>query len=768
MSDYRVIMKTNFGGTVYLGDVSDRNVAGTVCDLEDAGCAVYAPEGERFDFTECQAIPLAANPADPSRIPTDEKALKQSLEGPRQAMSDGVALLSRQITVGRTPLGRVSDRSVTYPLPKNVLEKVSLEEAAVNLAIFFKTTRELMSPEMLEMFQTNNRYIDVERLVAESSNKRAVKGLIGKITTQFVNWMISKNAKLKKSKLPASLGIGIPSDAPGWNYGPTDGAEGLQLLPNATLVKRTESNQISFRDAIEALDVGLFDPDSVEWAFKSAILDTLDNLGDTRKMSCCAQASSMCRLVCLADTNQRSATRVDILGRPFDDPKSKAYDEVSYNRMALGGRHTAFLANPYYFMRILIEAIKKRGLAYPGKLDAYNKACMEKEGEAQYALSPKDKKRFLKLVPPSVRLNVLSDYVWEMICPDLFKMFQGRSKFAGESLPRIQFYDYTKIPGRWPQSTRSIVEAEIGYDAGFEYELPSNYHITFSFSGTKGSLQLSTVQNWAGQNTTFAFQTTSLSAGDIDKLLRPEFAAQRTLIRSSGMTEAERLNAEKKLLKHLKSFKTRLIRALKKSKIRGLTISSSATPIKESLPSSYMGYPVINGDFSDLRFLDIYQKRDPDESAIVGLKWKVPHGARFEVEGLDKYRWKKASAKKRAEYIAEGGYPTPYAQFTPLGGTAYSGLGMGERAQEAGASFAQLRVALNIAIDVGLDEPVRVFIMPKETGADAIRDMFTDIYLGSDEPSFSFVTETGSLINEEEQSALEDAVEIMYRLVSEG
>lgn len=53
----------------------------------------------------------------------------------------------------------------------------------------------------------------------------------------------------------------------------------------------------------------------------------------------------------------------------------------------------------------------------------------------------------------AVRLNGTSDIVWERKHPEIFREFS-----------HIPFYDYTKIPGRW--------------------DLPSNYHLTFSRSET--------------------------------------------------------------------------------------------------------------------------------------------------------------------------------------------------------------------------------------------------------------------------------------------
>ena len=56
---------------------------------------------------------------------------------------------------------------------------------------------------------------------------------------------------------------------------------------------------------------------------------------------------------------------------------------------------------------------------------------------------------------PIVRLNTLSDLLWEKIAPELFTEF-----------PSVQFYDYTKYPLRYRKT------------------LPSNYHLTFSRAET--------------------------------------------------------------------------------------------------------------------------------------------------------------------------------------------------------------------------------------------------------------------------------------------
>ena len=56
---------------------------------------------------------------------------------------------------------------------------------------------------------------------------------------------------------------------------------------------------------------------------------------------------------------------------------------------------------------------------------------------------------------PLIRLNVFSDLPWQLMFPDLFEHFDGDNF--------VQFYDYTKVPGR---------------------TAPSNYDLTFSFAGT--------------------------------------------------------------------------------------------------------------------------------------------------------------------------------------------------------------------------------------------------------------------------------------------
>jgi len=62
---------------------------------------------------------------------------------------------------------------------------------------------------------------------------------------------------------------------------------------------------------------------------------------------------------------------------------------------------------------------------------------------------------------PLVRLNVFSDIPWELVCPGIFSYF-GDPEQKDAKRGYVQFYDYTKVPGR---------------------VVPDNYDITFSYAG---------------------------------------------------------------------------------------------------------------------------------------------------------------------------------------------------------------------------------------------------------------------------------------------
>jgi hypothetical protein len=117
----------------------------------------------------------------------------------------------------------------------------------------------------------------------------------------------------------------------------------------------------------------------------------------------CVGASPGCRSACLV-----------YAGRNEIDP---------YNKIVKRARHEALLREPAAFVRMLAENI--------------------------------DRHARRRTAVPLVRLNVFSDLPWEKLCPDLFQAF-----------PDLQYYDYTKVPGRDPVRDRT-----------------PNYHLTFSYSG---------------------------------------------------------------------------------------------------------------------------------------------------------------------------------------------------------------------------------------------------------------------------------------------
>lgn len=112
---------------------------------------------------------------------------------------------------------------------------------------------------------------------------------------------------------------------------------------------------------------------------------------------------------------------------------------------------------------------------------------------------------------PVVRLNGTSDIPWENVFPQLFETF-----------PDVQFYDYTKRPGR---------------------TTPANYHLTFSRSETN------------------------------DETVKTECAAGRN--------------------------------------VAAVFATAKGAP----LPATFHGVPVVDGDLSDLRFLDA-------AGVVVGLRAK--------------------------------------------------------------------------------------------------------------------------------------------------
>jgi len=90
-------------------------------------------------------------------------------------------------------------------------------------------------------------------------------------------------------------------------------------------------------------------------------------------------------------------------------------------------------------------------------------------------------------VKPAVRLNGTSDIKWEASAYHI----GGQSVF--DWFPEVQFYDYTKIPGR---------------------KVPANYHLTFSFTGETLASRAGAERAFRdGQNVAVVFRNEAIRAG---------------------------------------------------------------------------------------------------------------------------------------------------------------------------------------------------------------------------------------------------------------
>jgi len=130
------------------------------------------------------------------------------------------------------------------------------------------------------------------------------------------------------------------------------------------------------------------------------------NLLPAVNASWCVGSNRFCRSACLAHTGR---------------------NVYGYSIRVKRQRCAALVAHPEAFMRAVAERV------------AQHERNSTKRGDE-----------------PFVRMNVLSDIPWELVAPGLFQAY-----------PNLQFYDYTKVPGRDPRA------------AGVE-----NYDLTFSYSGS--------------------------------------------------------------------------------------------------------------------------------------------------------------------------------------------------------------------------------------------------------------------------------------------
>lgn len=241
-----------------------------------------------------------------------------------------------------------------------------------------------------------------------------------------------------------------------------------------------------------------------------------ENVGDrwgartfsNRAFNLCVSSTPECRKTCLVFTGQNSA---DV-----------------YNDAIKLARTTWLLEEPVAFGRLLIGFVQWFSRATTG---------------AQ-----------IECARPFIRLNVLSDIPWEVVFPDLFAMF-----------PAMQFYDYTKVPGRR------------------ERGLPPNYDITFSYSGR--NLRECEKELAAGNKVATVFLPPYWSVVSYDTM------------------------------KEIATFPTRH-QAQDYMKKRGL--SKEEAYVSGAIPDTWLGYPVVDGDLSDVRPLDPHP-------CVVGLSYKTPN-----------------------------------------------------------------------------------------------------------------------------------------------
>lgn len=575
-----------------------------------------------------------------------QKLLGEALDAPNHAFN--FALLNRDIcTVGQP-------REIQYPIRVSDVEDVSVELAGIHLAMLVPNLARALPKTITDKFE-HASYItqeEIDRL--DDKQKTKVK----QVVFNYCKGLLRTNTKLSKNKVPSSLGIGKPSDVEGFNEVATLGSVGLSFLPakNFFIDDPVETKQRSFKSIVkeyaEALNIlasgtPAISPNAhklakmykafekgkhvetkkgaqplsaqnlkiLEYTFNllSEVFDTPSLIHS--KKTACLYSSRQCRSTCLVSSGRRGNDAYDV----FDFKRT--LDE-GHTRMLLGYYQAGFLANPYYFLRILIEAIYQHVRLSHQKVCEYN---AEAFGEGREDDVIQNVEEYFEKLPPSVRLNVYSDYPWERIFPDLFNLFarneHERIGFGNYPSVGVQFYDYTKIPGRWSTETRKRLcqELDSPWRHGKSYVVPSNYDLTFSFSGTPKSYQYQEICLKAGQFATVVFSSASLASKDIID------AFKMTSNTFKEMTGEEVYN--KKIAPILSKIQDALMDNFGNGNVKPLDLTSrqiaSRIEYRDRIPKSFDGYRVISGDMYDLRFLDKYMQIN-NEPLIIGLTWKIP------------------------------------------------------------------------------------------------------------------------------------------------
>ncbi len=549
-------------------------------------------------------------------------------------------LLRKKCTVGYN-----AGQDIQYPISYKSVEEISLNEAGVNLAIFDAALAAKLPMSVIEEM-AESRYVSQEFIDSLPSNEQKS---VSRVVTNLVGKILKGNTKLRKNKIPAAVGIGKPSGMEGFNEAPTFGSVGLNLMNARSM---TGGEDVTGLDSIRSVAAEFFhkaqeiieheerqkkpDRSAINKCLKMQVSfrimeECLD--GFTKNASSCQNATNGCYAPCLVTSGRQNS-----ITDPFGDKGPSASLEGlkgGVTRMSKAYIHCAFLANPYYFLRLLIEAIYIHAKNHVAQICVYN-------GEAYIDpdLDPiMDIEDYLNKIPPSVRLNVYSDYVWERIYTDLFSLFDRKRPkvFRGVggsyAATPVMFYDYTKNPGRWSTKQRKKLfkSLDLEWDPKYAYKLPDNYHLTYSFAGSRQSYAWSKLANMAGQNSTFVFSTMSLMHESISKALK--ITGQSF----GGKTGMEIRKSLDRLDKRLYDILERVFGSIPDLTfdIRSITAKGTQPLVKavgegSTLPSALSGVPVISGDFYDIRYLDTYlQKRG--NAVVVGLAWKPPANVKLKV-----------------------------------------------------------------------------------------------------------------------------------------
>lgn len=558
----------------------------------------------------------------------------------------------RKMRSDECSLGRHLGQEISYPISVREVENISFEEAGINLAFCFPSfiyNESLKVPkatfdEFAEKKYVSQAFIDQQ----SDSDQKAIR----RISQNVVDKYFKSNAKLQKQYVPSEMGIGEPSEITGYNITPTLGAEGLNLTNANSLFGGEEiTGMPPIRDVLQGhldklrrrdYDDRWFTTDQKgnkkyftrDADFAERLELSLETLlealsGFTQSNDCCTNKSKGCYANCLSFSGQRNKT-TNIF-------KEKTNLSEGINRMLSAYLHTSFLANPYYFLRLLIHATYQHVSKHLNELCEHNSNARN-DNDLQVI---DDIEAYVKKLPPSLRLNVYSDYIWEKIYADYFTLFDldNPQRFGNYEPASVMFYDYTKHPTRWSTEQRKKLFREVGikWDKKFEYHLPKNYHLTFSFSGTQPSFINSQICGLAGQNATYVFSSASITSNAVSWALENTQQVFGEFSGSEVWQAFERLNNQLKAkLEHYFSlnFQDVDIRNLKYSGSTQLR-SKGKLQYLELLPATYFGIPVISGDLYDIRYLDKY-KQVGDESVIVGLAWKTPNNVQINVNGQSK------------------------------------------------------------------------------------------------------------------------------------